>query len=209
MGLTLPWNTPTSPRARLWTLAFLAGGAVATPVGLQGQGVLAPDPATPDRPGPSAYVLGGVASYELHFDDDGEAALVDGEATVLGAGFDLPLASWLYLEPVLTRLSLSGADARSYGGGSRHRWQLEFGLRGEIAIAGVRPYLAAGVGAFFHIDGERPTDRDFATASYGAGGGVLIPLPGGIEVRAELRVRTFDDTDSRVVPLRVGAGWRF
>jgi hypothetical protein len=122
---------------------------------------------------------------------------------------DLPLASWLFLEPSLTRLSLSRGDAERYGGGSSHRWQLDFGLRSEFGVAGVHPYVAAGIGGFFHIDADRPADRDFVTASYGVGAGVRVPLPARLELLGEVRFRTFDDADSRVMPLTLRVGWRF
>lgn len=164
----------------------------------------------PVRAGPALSVVGGRAPYEIRY-GGADGGTIEGTATVLGGGFDLPLAGWLFLEPRFTRLSLEADDAERYGGGSRQRWQLDFSFRGEFRVGPIRPYLAAGLGGLFHIDEERPADRDFVTASYAVAGGVRVPLTlrPGLEVRAEGRYRTFDDTGSRVVPLLLAVGWRF
>lgn len=153
----------------------------------------------------------GIAPYEIAFDEAGAPGIVDDVAGLVGVALDFPLASWLFLEPALTRLTLEESDVARYGGGNSRRWQLEFSLRGEVRLGPVRPYLAAGVGGFFHFDEDRPADRDFVTASYGLGAGIRAPVPGvgGLEVRAEGRYRTFDDTRSNVTPLLLAVGWRF
>lgn len=190
----------------------VAAAALLCPTPGAGQVPLPPEaPAPPPTPGIGVAVAGGIGWYEIAFDDDGAPGLIEGVAQVVGVVLDLPLSSWLFLEPALTRVALDDADAERYGGGNARRWQLEFSLRGEVSAGLLRPYLTAGIGGFFHFDEDRPADRDFVTASYGLGAGVRAPVPGieGLELRAEGRYRTFDDARSTINPLLVAVGWRF
>jgi hypothetical protein len=175
----------------------------------RGQVALPPQAEDPPAPGPSLGMIGGLAWYEIAYRDGDAVAAIEGRAPIVGLAADMPLAPWLFLEPRLFHLSLEEGDALRYGGGSHRRWQLEFGVRAEVALGAVRPYLAAALGGFFHIDGDRPADRDFATATYIGAAGVRVPLGDALELRGEAGYRTFDDTGSRLVPVLFALGWRF
>lgn len=172
----------------LMLLCLLAPGASPAPLRAQVDETL--------LPAPGMTLVAGVISPDLA---DGAGAPDDG--TMIGVRLDLPLASWIVLEPSAERLDL--------GGGGDTRWQVDFGVRAEASVGRVRPYAGGSAGALLWPGDARPTDADFVVATYGILAGVRVPLGSRFGVRGEGRFRWLDGLERSTTTVDAGVSWRF
>ena len=126
-----------------------------------------------------------------------------GDGSMVGLRLDLPLGRRAILEPSLERLSLDGdPDAQV-------RWHVDFGIRAEMAVGSVHPFIGASLGALLWPGDDRPTAGDFVAATYGGLTGLRYDVTDRIGLRGELRHRLLDGLDSSITPYGVGLSWRF
>jgi hypothetical protein len=148
-------------------------------------------------PSPALVLTGGVVSADL----SSEAPTSDG--TVFGLRLDFPLASWIVLEPSIERLSLDVGDDTSV------RWQLDFGLWGELPVGAIRPYVGAALGALVWPGDQRPPEEDFVIATYGGMAGLLYDVTDRVGLRGEARMRWLDGLKTKTTTFDAGLSWRF
>jgi len=148
-------------------------------------------------PSPRIVLLGGA----LTTDFGGAAAAGDGNT--LGLRMDLPLGARAILEPSLERFSL---DADS---GAQVRWQVDFGIRAEVAAGPVRPFIGGALGALLWPGDNRPSIEDFVVATYGGFAGLRYDVTDRIGLRGEARRRWLDGLKSSTTSFGIGLSWRF
>lgn len=148
-------------------------------------------------PAPGLVLVGGVVSTDF-----GDVDPAD-DGVMVGLRFDLPLASMIVLEPSVERLSLDTPDEASV------RWQLDFGVRGEMPLGRLRPFAGAALGALLWPGDARPAAADFVAATYGGMAGVRWNAHDRVDLRGEVRLRWLDGLESTTTTFDAGIGWRF
>lgn len=148
-------------------------------------------------PSPRIMVLAGAVTTDF-----GEAAAA-GDGSTIGLRMDLPLGTRAILEPSLERFSLD-ADSET-----QVRWQVDFGIRVEMAAGPVRPYIGGALGALLWPGDKRPTISDFVVATYGGFAGLRYDVSDRIGLRGEGRRRWLDGLNSSTATFGIGLSWRF
>ena len=147
-------------------------------------------------PSPRMVLLAGAVTTDFN-------GATGGDGSVLGMRLDLPLGDHAILEPSLERLSLDGDPEKQV------RWHVDFGVRTEIAVGSVRPYLGAALGALLWPGDNRPTTEEFVVATYGGTAGLRYDVTDRIGLRGEARRRWLDGLESSTTTFGVGLSWRF
>lgn len=148
-------------------------------------------------PSPRIVLVGGAVTTAL------DSLSGAGDGSMIGLRLDLPLSRRTILEPSLERLALDGDPQ------AQVRWHVDFGIRAEIAVGPVRPFMGAALGALLWPGDDRPATGDFVAATYGGLAGLRYDVSDRIGLRAELRRRWLDGLDSSTTTYGAGLSWRF